>query len=72
MPHPIEVPAWLLSRLYLKSGVLNEDRTAVISGPHEGPTRGNTFSIDLTMRADWEEIKRRLDEEGFGVSKKAN
>ena len=71
MPHPIEVPAWLLSRLYLKSGVLNDERTAVICGLEEEPMRADTFSIDLTMRADWEEIKRRLDEEGFGKPKNA-
>jgi hypothetical protein len=45
MPQPIQVPAWLLSRLYLKSGVLKDERTAVISGPQEEPTRANTFSI---------------------------
>ena len=65
MADPVPVPAWLLSRLFLKSGVLNGERTEVISGPHKQPTGAGTFSIDLTKRADWREIQRRLAQEGF-------
>jgi hypothetical protein len=57
----VDAPAWLLSQLFLKHGVFNNDRTAVICGSE---TLG-TFSIDLTKRADWEGTKKRLADEGF-------
>jgi len=65
MANPVQVPAWLLRRLFLKSGVFNEERTVVISGPQGQPTGTGTFSIDLTRRSDWEEIQRLLAQEGF-------
>ena len=48
------VPTWLLNQLFIKNGVFNQDRTAVVSG-QDAP---HTFSIDLTQRADWEAIKK--------------
>lgn len=57
----VDVPAWLLSRLFLKRGVFNDDRTSV----NGGSEALGTFSIDLTQRADWEAIKKRLADEGF-------
>jgi len=57
------VPSWLLNQLFIKNGVFNQDRTAVVSG-QDAP---HTFSIDLTQRTDWEAIKKRLSEEGLPV-----
>ena len=57
----VDVPAWLLSQLFLKHGVFNNDRTGVICGSEAL----GTFSIDLTKRADWEGTKQRLADEGF-------
>lgn len=57
----VGVPAWLLSQLFLKHGVFNDDRTAVSSGSEAL----GTFSMDLTKRADWEAIKKRLADDGF-------
>jgi len=65
MANPVQVPAWLLRRLFLKSGAFNEERTVVISGPQGQPTGTGTFSIDLTRRSDWQEIQRTLAQEGF-------
>jgi hypothetical protein len=63
MTYPVEVPDWLLGRLFLNRGVFNEERTAVISGSQEEPT--DSFSVDLTERSDWEQIKERLANEGL-------
>jgi len=65
MANPVQVPAWLLRRLFLKSGAFNGERTVVISGPQGQPTGTGTFSIDLTRRSDWEEVQRLLAQEGF-------
>jgi hypothetical protein len=63
MTYPVEVPDWLLDRLFLNRGVFNEERTAIISGSQEDAT--DSFLVDLTERPDWDEIKNRLAEEGF-------
>ena len=73
MAEPLKVPVWLLSQLFLKGGVFNDDRTAVLSAYHPkesavlnpGSDTHGTFSIDLTRRAGWESIKKRLADEGF-------
>ena len=50
-----DVPAWLLDHLYLKTGIFNDDETAVTSAL-DGP-----FSIDLTKRPDWQTIQKATD-----------
>jgi hypothetical protein len=72
MGKPSNIPDWLLNQLFLKHGVFNADRTAVISG-HKSDGDGEnpdsepegTFSIDLTRRPDWETIRKKLADEGF-------
>jgi hypothetical protein len=63
MTYPVEVPDWLLDRLFLNRGMFNEERTAVISGSLEDAT--DSFPVDLKGRSDWDEIKDRLAREGF-------
>jgi hypothetical protein len=68
-----DVPAWLLSELFLISGVFL-DKTTVRGqrNPHSlalanignGPP-STEVTVDLTTRADWGAIKKRLADEGF-------
>ena len=61
MEDPLNDPAWLLSQLFLKNGVFNHDKTAVISGI----AAPRSFAIDLTKRPDWEAVRKRLADEEF-------
>jgi hypothetical protein len=71
MAHPSDVPRWLLNHLFLKDGIFNDDRTAVISGydTHAGADPGSeahrTFTTDLATRHDWKAIQNRLADEQF-------
>lgn len=67
MNYPVEVPDWLLQRLFLKRALLHEERTVVISGSQEDAT--DSFLVDLTQRSDWDEVRNRLENEGFLNSK---
>lgn len=67
MNYPVEVPDWLLQRLFLKRALFNEERTVVISGSQEDAT--DSFLVDLTQRSDWDEVRNRLENEGFLNSK---
>jgi hypothetical protein len=61
MENPPNVPGWLLSQLFLKKGIFNDEKNAVISGIEEP----HPSSIDLTQRSDWEAVQKRLADEGF-------
>ena len=52
-----DVPAWLLDHLYLKTGIFNDDETAVTSALDDP----RAFSIDLTKRPDWQTIQKATD-----------
>jgi len=68
---PKEAPAWLREELFLIDGVFNQDRTVVTGRPNShasavfntGSGAPGTLTVDLTKRADWEAIKKRLADE---------
>ncbi len=72
MVDPTDVPDWLLEELNLSVGFFY-DKTTVRGRPtakakatgNLGNGPSDTLTVDLTKRADWKMIQRRLAGEGF-------